>query len=347
MSFEIQYEQMMTQFEATRKELIDTITNATPKVADIHKREWRVQQLQNAIHDIKSTIAACNIQIDKERSILDELSAENSRLMAQERKLLEDVKLLEGVTGMQATLPVDGESDILDEIERYASIFRDKASDFYFSMPMIHQEITPDSTLAKESDLMTSTLHDYIELVFRYRNKQAVLSKDLEGYANHADKLKRDVGNENAKFNKKFRNLRKDVEDEFGDKQKALADKLQALRNEYKSLVSNIDKQKNKYENTFRRLRGEEEKLRKRCMRLSSFNNALRENMRRRSQELEFELDRFQNRLKVIQANPHTADAKLINMALVTTKKSRKLYSAIRQMRNEIAMFNEALRNSN
>ena len=116
MSEESAYAHLLSRFDPKRRELLQFISELVPSAVDMHKRRWRVQLLDNAISDVKETLVAMNNQIDTERAQLDELNSQTDRLRAQEAKLLADVKILQGVTGMKANLPQDGTCIELDSI---------------------------------------------------------------------------------------------------------------------------------------------------------------------------------------------------------------------------------------
>lgn len=86
------------------------------------------------------------------------------------------------------------------------------------------------------------------------------------------------------------------------------------------------------------------DRLTMRCQNLQTQNIAIKENLRRRSQEIELELDRLENRMEVIRRAPSVVDKKLVNIALITTEKSKKINLAVARMREEIAAFNQWLR---
>ena len=113
MTLEAHYEQLVRGFETKRRELLNLLTQIVPKPTEMHRRKWRIKQLDNAIADIKTTIAACNLQLDDERANLEQLNTEYDRLLGQARKLTEDVKMLEGVTGMPAVMPFDADTDFV------------------------------------------------------------------------------------------------------------------------------------------------------------------------------------------------------------------------------------------
>lgn len=346
MSFQLLYDQINTSFSSKRSELLDLLINATPRLADSHKRKWRVQQLENTITDVKSTIAACNIQIDQERVVLDELSAENTRLNAQSAKLKEDLKLLEGVTGMKAVLPSDGDAEILSQINNYAENFRKNSADFYFNIGTIKQELTPDEKIGKEAQMMVSTFQDFLDLQFNTRAAEVQMSRDIEDLSVNTTELKKRVEDENASFNRKFKNQKKEAQEEFDSKQNELVNKLTTLRSDYAAIESAFDKMQKQLNTKVDELIEKEKTLSNRCKHLTSFNVSLHESMRRRTLELEMELDRFENRLHTIRSNPNAVDRKLINMSLVLGEKSKLIFDAIKSMRAEISKINQDVRES-
>ena len=91
-------------------------------------------------------------------------------------------------------------------------------------------------------------------------------------------------------------------------------------------------------------LESEEKILQRRCNSLESFSKSLDESMRRRAMELEFEIDRFENRIRAIKTNPNVVDKKLINMSLVIGEKSQLMTNAIKSMREEISRLNQEVR---
>ncbi|EAY13115.1 hypothetical protein TVAG_443980 [Trichomonas vaginalis G3] len=347
MTFALHYEQINSSFQTRRTEMLDVMTNAFPSLADVHRRKWRVLQLKNAISDIKETIAACNMQIDKERALLDEYHSENTRLSAQEIKLTEDVKLLEGVTGMEAILPSDGDAQLLTEIKSISDQFRDNSSDFYFELGSINQELKFDESIRKESKMMVSTLQDFIDVTFDTRANDANLSRKIDDLSIHAEELKHKVEDEHARFNRKFKNAKKAAQDEYDQKQDVLIEKLDGLKKEYQEIKKNskdiqtdLNKQIYVYE-------ARQKALSKRFKNKSSYNDALKENLRRRAMTLEFDLDRLENRLRMIKTYPTTADQSLINYSLVIGDKSILIREAIAHMREEISQLNSMVRNSN
>ena len=344
MSFPLQYEQINTKFNSRRSELLEMLIDAMPRHADLHRRKWRVQQLENAIYDIKSTIAACNIQIDQERAVLDELAAENTRLNAQQAKLLEDLKLLEGVTGMTAILPSDGDAEILTQIEQYADAFREKSADFYFNIGQIKQELVPDVSIAKEAAMMVSTFHDFVDLQFNTRATEAQMSREIDDLLIHADEMKKKVEDENAAFNRKFKNSKKEAQDEFDAQQDELIKKVDDLRAEYSSIKKQSKSVQEKLNKKIDNLIEREKRLNTRLGSSKSFNEAMKENLRRRAMELEFDLDRFENRLMAIRMNPNAVDQSLINISLVLGEKSKLIHNLICSMRTEISKLNAEIR---
>ena len=344
MSFPLQYEQINNKFNTKRQELLDMLIDATPRHADLHRRQWRVQQLENSITDIKSTIAACNIQIEQERAVLDELSAENTRLTAQQAKLMEDLKLLEGITGMTAVLPSDGDAEVLTQIDEYANNFREKSADFYFNVGQIKQEIVPDTSIAKESSMMVATFHDFLDLQFNTRATEASMSREIDDLTIKADDMKKKVEDEEAAFNRKFKNSKKQAQDEFDAKQEELINKVDELRHEYAAIQKRSKIIQKKLNEKIDKLIEKERVAQLRYGSAKSFDTSQKENMRRRAMELEFELDRFENRLASIRLNPNVVDQSLINISLVLGEKSKLINKLIRSMRTDISNLNEEIR---
>lgn len=344
MTFALHYEQINTSFQTRRSEMIDAITSAYPNLADLHRRKWRVLQLKNAISDIKETIAACNLQIDKERAQLDEYHAENTRLSAQEIKLIEDVKLLEGVTGMQAQLPSDGDATLLTEIKELSDNFRDNSADFYFELGTINQELKFDDSIRKESKMMVSTLQDFIDVTFDTRANDAKLSRRIDDLSISAEELKRKVEDEHARFNRKFKNAKKAAQDEYDQKQDVLVEKIENLKKEYADIKKNSKEVQDDLNRQIDVFEARQKALSKRFKAQNSFNDALKESLRRRAMSIEFDLDRLENRLRIIKINPSTVDQSLVNARLIIGDKSILIREAVAHMRQEISELNELLR---
>lgn len=66
-SFEIYYEKIINEFKKVIEELLVLISSSAPAPSTIHMKKWRSQQLKNANEDLKSTLAACSFQLDKEK----------------------------------------------------------------------------------------------------------------------------------------------------------------------------------------------------------------------------------------------------------------------------------------
>lgn len=345
MTFEERYELIIQNFASRRKEMLELMSNVVPTAAEMHRRTWRLQQLDNAIFDIKTTLAACNQQLDKERDQLDKLSTENERLLAQERKLTEDIKLLEGVTGMQAVIPCDAQTGLMGEINQMSEEFRNNFAEFYFNMPAIKQELKPDLTLEKEGNILIDSLKDYVTLQFDHRAADATLSKIAEERSLEADKLEKSLADDAMRIEREIEAQRKEIEDVAGKTKDELQEQTKKLRTEGKKAISQVKKEQEELKKRIAAYTDKKRRKTLRCQNLQSRNAAIKENFRRRSKEIELELDRLENRLEIIKRAPKTVDKQLINIALVLTEKSEKMNRAIAQMRTDIAEFNNWLRN--
>jgi len=344
MAFESRYEQIITGFESKRREMLNMLINAVPTASEMHRRSWKVQQLDNAVFDIKTTLAACNSQIDKERAALDKLSGENERLQAQERKLIEDIKLLEGVTGMQAIIPCDAQTGLMGEINEMADDFRKSFAHFYFSMPPIRQEIPPDPSLEKDGHILVSTLRDYITLQFDHRSVEATLSKLIEELTTESENIEKSLTDNMLKTEREIENQRKIIEDEAGKTKTELQAQTKDLRTQGKNITNDLKNIQEDLQNRVRALEGKKRRLSMRCTNLASQNVAVKENFRRRSKEIDTELDRLKNRIEVLKAKPLIADKRLHNIALILNDRSNKIDKAIDEIRAEISKFNKWIR---
>ena len=345
MTFEERYELIIQNFASRRKEMLNLMTNVVPTATEMHRRSWRVQQLENAIYDIKTTLAACNLQLDKERDRLDNLSSENERLQAQERKLTEDIKLLEGVTGMQAIIPCDAQTGLMGEINDMADEFRNNFAQFYFNLPPLKQEIKADPTLEKDGHILIETLRDYVTLQFDHRAADSTLSKIAEERSIEADKIEKSLSDDVMRIEREIESQRKVIEDEAGKSKETLQEQTKVLRADGKKAISQLKKVQDDLKKRIQRFEDKKRRSTMRCQNLQSRNVAIKESFRRRAKEIELNLDRFENRIEAIKRAPNVADKNLINIALILTQKSEKMNAAIAEMRKEIADFNQWLRN--
>ena len=344
MAFEQRYEQIITGFESKRKEMLNLMTNAVPLASELHRRSWKVQQLDNAIFDIKTTLGACNLQIDKERAVLDELSGENERLQAQERKLIEDIKLLEGVTGMQAIIPCDAQTGLVGEINEMSEEFRKKFADFYFNLPQNKQEIPYDSTLEKDGHILVSTLLDYVNLQFDNRSTEASTSKLIEELSTECEVIEKKLSDSVMKTEREMENQRKNIEEEAGKTKNILQDQTKTLRNEGKKLTEELKNHQKDLDNRVKSLEAKKNRLSLRSQNLQSQYYGVKENFRARAKEIERELDRFENRIEIIRRKPSITDLKLLNITLILNDQNKKIDKAVSEIRTEISSFNKWLR---
>ena len=343
-NFETQYEQLITGFEGKRREMLSLMTTVVPKPTEMHRRKWRLKEIENSITDIKQTIAACNQQLDRERNKLDQLNAESDRLQAQERKLLEDLKLLEGVTGMQAILPCDPKNNVMADINRYAELFRTQFSDFYLSLPQIDQELPSDPTLERDAKILISTLRDYILLNFDNRSAEATLSKQVVDKTNELNALQKRIADDEARIDREVAAQKYRIEDSANRMKDSIRQQGQQLRKQGRKISEELQKAQTELLARVEELERKQKRLKSRLISLKSQNRALKENFSRRSNEIELELDKFENRIEAIKHNPALADSNLINIALILSNKSTKINKAVHDIRLDIESFNSWLK---
>ena len=72
MSNDVRYEQSLIAFQKKRQDLLDSLVKVTPQASELHRRRWRLHQLDNALGDIKETVAACNMQLEEEKNNLEQ-----------------------------------------------------------------------------------------------------------------------------------------------------------------------------------------------------------------------------------------------------------------------------------
>lgn len=344
MTFEEKYEAIISSFIGRRRELLNMMASVVPSATEMHRREWRVQQLENAIYDIKETFAACNLQLEQERDILDELSNENERLVAQERKLIEDIKLLEGVTGMQAVIPCDAHTGLMKEITEMSEEFRNNFADFYFNLPQLKQELQPDPTLEKDGHILISTLRDYVTLQFSHRASNASFSKLADERVLEADHMERTLGDDIMRIEREIENARRSIEDDAGKAKGALLAQTKEIRDAGKERINKLKKLTDELEAKVEAAKNRKSRLKMRYQNLVTQNQSLKESYRRRAREIELELDKIENHLEVLRKAPGLADDKLVNISLVLNDNTKKINKAIARMRSEISEFNDWLR---
>lgn len=340
-NFEHYYNQIITAFEATRRDLLSMTSAVVPKATELHRRKWRVKQLDNSIYDLKTTIAACNHQIDEEKDKLEELNSEYDRLQAQARKLAEDAKMLEGVTGIPAAMPKNAENDLMKDIVGFSEHFRVSFAEFYLNLPTIKQELPSDPTLSRDANILVSTLRDYMILQFDHRSIDADLSKKIEDRTNEVkildakitedeNRVEREVAAQRARIEQSANRMKESIQEQGRQLRKQghkITTELQAAQDELKAKVFELEQK--------------ERRLKSRASSLQSQFKSMRENYRRKANDIELELDRLESRIDAIKQNPCLVDRKLVNITLILSKKSRLINKAIGEMRTEIDNFNQ------
>lgn len=343
--FEEVYDQLVDSFGEVRKELLELTTEVVPTPAEMHQRRWRSQQLKNTNNDLKDALAACNAQLDAERAILDELNQENERIAAQERKLEEDIKLLEGVTGMRSTVFYNQNIGVAKEISDTSQQFREEFAEFYLQMGHLNQDLPPDPTILKDSGVLIETLRDYSILQFDQRASTAELSRTIDGLSRQAAQLDKQLQEETIKLEHEMATDREAIEGVAGEEKQELLKQSRDLRKQGRTLVSELQATKARLEKKVETLTDQKNRMKQRIKNLQTQKSTLRQSYKSRASALELELDRFENRINAIRENPDIVDQALINISLLLTKKSRKIDAAIASMRKEISEFNEWIRN--
>lgn len=339
MTNDVQYEQSIITFQKKRQDLLDLLTKVTPQASELHRRRWRSHQLDNALTDIKETVAACNLQLEEEKSDLEKITSETDRLRATNLKLAEDVKILEGVTGMKAHMPDEIDDEIYKKINEYSTQFRDNFSTFYENLPQIKQELPIDPLIDKNSKILIDTLHDCIEVTFDSRAENAFLTKEATEKTEKMKQLEKELKVKELKLQNDVDNQRKKIEESTRRMVETIEEQGKKLREEARQIEEEYIIEHNELKKNIDSLINQETNLKYRCSSMNAYNKSLKENMKRRILELELELDRFQKRIDMIRRNPNIVDRRLVNMSLLLSKKSDLLDQAIIEMRTEIASF--------
>ncbi|OHS95636.1 hypothetical protein TRFO_38231 [Tritrichomonas foetus] len=335
----LKYEQSLISFQKKREGLLELLAKVTPQASELHRRRWRVQKLDNSLFDIKQTVAACNMQLDDERTQLEDLNSETDRLKAMNYKLMEDVKILEGVTGIRSMVSDRIKDPIYDKINEISLNFRDDFSDFYQSLPIIKQELPLDPTIEKTSRVLIDTLHDCVGLTFDTRAENAFLSKEANDKTIKMKEFEKELKAKEMKLQTDVDNQRKRIEESTKRMLMSIDQQGTELRKEAHRIEEEFMKEHIELKKNIDSLASQERNLIFRVNNMKTYNESLKENMKRRVLELEVELDRFHKRINVIRRNPKTVDKKLVNMSLLMSRKSALLDQAIQQMRTEIASF--------
>lgn len=340
-NFEHYYNQIITAFEATRRDLLSMTSAVVPKATELHRRKWRVKQLDNSIYDLKTTIAACNHQIDEEKDKLEELNSEYDRLQAQARKLAEDAKMLEGVTGIPAAMPKNAENDLMKDIVGFSEHFRVSFAEFYLNLPTIKQELPSDPTLRRDANILVSTLRDYMILQFDHRSNDADLSKKIDDRTNEVKILDAKITEDENRVERELAAQRARIEQSANRMKESIQEQGRQLRKQGHKITTELQAAQDELKAKVFELEQKERRLRSRASSLRSQFKSMRENYRRKANDIELELDRLENRIDSIKQNPCLVDQKLVNITLILSKKSRLINKAIGDMRAEIDSFNQ------
>jgi chromosome segregation ATPase len=346
MSLEAHYEQLVIEFEPKRRELLAFTASVVPKPTDRHRREWRIKQLDNAIADMKTTIAAANLQLDEERVVLEELNNEYDRLQGQSRKLTEDVKMLEGVSGVPAVMPCDADTDVMKEILSFSEHFRTAFAEFYFDQTAIKQELPADPTLERDAKILIASLRDYTILQFDHRAMDAALSKDIDDKTAEGEALRQKIKAEEARLQKELTSQRQRIEQSAVRMRDSIQDQGRQLLKQGRKIRTELQTAQDEMKQKVGELEGKARRLKLRVSGLISQNRAVKQNFKHRSMLLEEELDRLENRIDSIKQHPCVVDKKLVNISLILSKKSKLINAAIAEIRQEIADFNRWVRDS-
>ncbi|KAK8899692.1 hypothetical protein M9Y10_002014 [Tritrichomonas musculus] len=340
-NFEHYYNQIITAFEATRRDLLSMTSAVVPKATELHRRKWRVKQLDNSIYDLKTTIAACNHQIDDEKDKLEELNSEYDRLQAQARKLAEDAKMLEGVTGIPAAMPKNAENDIMKDIVGFSEHFRVSFAEFYLNLPTIKQELPSDPTLSRDANILVSTLRDYMTLQFDHRSIDADLSKKIDDRTTEVKELDAKITEDENRVEREVAAQRARIEQSANRMKESIQEQGRQLRKQGHKITTELQAAQDELKAKVFELEQKERRLKSRASSLQSQFKSMRENYRRKANDIELELDRLENRIDSIKQNPCLVDRKLVNISLILSKKSRLINKAIGEMRAEIDNFNQ------
>jgi chromosome segregation ATPase len=338
-TFEAHCEQLVTEFEPRRRELLSFTMAVVPKPTDRHRREWRIRLLDNAISDIKKTIAAANLQLDEERAVLEELNNEYDRLQGQSRKLTEDVKMLEGVSGVPAVMPCDADTDVMKEILALSEHFRTAFAEFYFALAPAKQELPPDPALERDAKILVASLRDYTNLQFDFRATDAALSKEINDKALEEDALRQRIKAEEGRLEKELTVQRQRIEQSAVRMRDSIQEQGRQLLKQGRKIRAELQAAQDEMKQKVEELEGKARRLKLREAGLASQNRAIKQSLKNRAMQIELELDRLENRVDAIKAHPCLVDRKLVNIGLLLSKKSTLINSAVADMRQEIAGF--------
>jgi DNA repair exonuclease SbcCD ATPase subunit len=252
--------------------------------------------------------------------------------------------MLEGVTGIAAVMPCDADTEAKKEITALSEHFRTAFAEFYFQLPIVKQEIPADPTLDRDSRILVSTLRDYAVLRFDHRAADGHMSKEIEDMAAEADALKKRIKDDEERLEKELTIQRQRIEESATRMKDVIQEQARQLRTQGRKVAAELQVAQDELKAKVGDLEGKATRLKSRASGLASQNKAMKESFRRRSAEIEADLDRFEARIDAIKQEPRAADRKLVNIALILSEKSRLIDEAVAEMRQEIADFNTWLR---
>jgi hypothetical protein len=336
---DLHYEQLVEGFKSKRQELLELITQLVPRPTDLHRRRWRLQILENAISDLKTALGACNDQIDKDRVELDEKNDESMRLRAQERKLYQDVKLLEGASGVKAQFPDSIQSEAFQEVETLSQSFRDRFSDFLSSIPPIRQTLPIDVSLERDCQILVSTMEDYAQLLFDARSSDACLSKEAKEKTEVARNLERAVKAKDLQIQREIEVSEKKIRSSAQKMKSTMEQQAKNLKTEERKVQQEYQQTIGKLKHSTKDLKEQQSTLARRVESLENRNLAMRENLRRKAMDIEIEIDRLVRKFAFIRDTPESADHALINTSLLLEEGPSPLDKAVLRLRSDIEEF--------
>lgn len=338
-NFEQYYESLLSEFVSVRNELLDFIHSATPSALDIHQQKWRIRQLKSANDEIRLALAACNLQLEQERSALDELTFENEELLAQEEKLLQNIQFIEGVTGIHTSIFFDTNSGIGVELIKESEKFRETLSNFMFDLPKFNGKIKIDHSLLQDASILIDTLKDYSNAQFLHRANDALYTRKIQVRTAEAEQSDLEFKEESRKVEEGVAVQYEQLLKESEETKSQLISQTHSLRMMGKKKVQDLLVQQNELNDQISYYQYKKDIRERRLKGLNYQSKSIRESFLNRGKELEDQLDMFQNRITMIQKQSNIVDKSLINISLVLTKKSKLIDQAIDKMRAEIRDF--------
>lgn len=270
---------------------------------------------------------------------------ENEKLLSQKKKLLDDLKLIEGVTGIYTNVFFNSQTGLGGSILELSKTFREKFSNFTLDLPRFNNELHFNASLIKTAGYLSETLIDYTNSQFDHRSNDARESRQYYAKKLEVDILENAITKITLDFEKNMQSQRNKFVTEARDRKVSALKETGKLRTNLKQ--SSFDSQSKK-QNISSQISKVEDRIntsKRRLINLNFQTKSLKESFRNRGKDLEGQLDRFENRIAAIKENPTSVDNSLINVAYVLNKKSKIIDQAIIKMRNEIVEFNDWLKN--